>query len=178
MIWFTSDWHLGHKNIIEYAQRPFKSLEDMNKSIIRNFNEKAKEGDIVIFLGDFCFKNSNNARGEGDLKKAIDYLKEIKPNVHFTFIKGNHDAHNSLPSIIEKAVISFGGKKIFCTHKPEDYNPKYRINIVGHIHEKWKVKKEKGSYLVNVGVDVWHFRPVTINEILKAVEQFKKNEKS
>ena len=54
---FTSDTHFGHANIIKYCNRPFSSLEEMNSTIIRNWNEMVKPEDTVFFLGDFCFKN-------------------------------------------------------------------------------------------------------------------------
>ena len=55
MIYFTSDWHLGHANIIKYCERPFKSVSDMDRILIQNYNEIVDQDDTVYFLGDFCF---------------------------------------------------------------------------------------------------------------------------
>jgi calcineurin-like phosphoesterase family protein len=52
---FTSDLHLGHKNIIELENRPFKDLEDMNNKLVNNWNSKIKNDDLVYYIGDFCF---------------------------------------------------------------------------------------------------------------------------
>jgi calcineurin-like phosphoesterase family protein len=56
-------------------------------------------------------------------------------------------------------------------HKPEDYNPKYQVNLVGHVHEKWKVKWIDNTLLINVGVDVWDFRPVSFERLYALIEK-------
>lgn len=97
--WFTSDYHLGHANIIKYCNRPFKDLEQMNKMIIHNHNARVKPEDIVFFLGDFCFHNSEGGKdGEGVGEKADSYLEKL--NGKFVFISGNHDKSNSLKTCI------------------------------------------------------------------------------
>ena len=166
--WFTSDYHLGHANIIKYCERPFKDVEHMNKTIITNHNNRVKPNDIVFFLGDFCFRNSKGGKeGEGSIDKAEHYLKQL--NGRFVFIRGNHDNNNSLKTCIKSAVIEFGGQDIFLCHNPEDYNPKYRINFVGHVHQHWKVQKVKGCTLINVGVDVNNFLPVKFDELVSVM---------
>ncbi len=178
--WFTSDTHFGHANIIKYCKRPFRDLEHMDRTIIRNWNERVKEEDFVIFLGDFIFKNTINmsGRGEGTIWTAERYIKKLNGNI--TFVCGNHDNNNSLNSKIKSLVIEIGGKKIFCTHNPVDIDMRYGINLVGHVHELWKTKKviseRQTTNLVNVGVDVNKFRPISINEIMKIIEENKKKE--
>lgn len=83
--WFTSDTHFGHANIIEYCKRPFKTLDRMNEVLIKNWNSRINPKDFVIFLGDFAFK---------DAMKVMDFLLQLNGNI--TFVKGNHDSHNSL----------------------------------------------------------------------------------
>ena len=73
--WFTSDPHYGHGNIIKYCKRPFKSVEEMNKTLIKNHNERVKPEDMVFMAGDFCFRNSPGGKeGEGTILRANDYL--------------------------------------------------------------------------------------------------------
>lgn len=174
-IWFSSDYHLGHFNIISYTQRGFKSLEQMNNTIIRNHNARVKDTDTIFFLGDFCFRNTNGGKeGEGSQIKAEEYIKLL--NGRFVFIEGNHDNNNGLRTPIKNAVIELGGFEVFLTHNPEDYNEFYAINLCGHIHKQWKFQKVKGSVLVNVGCDVWDYKPININEILAELFIFLKNE--
>ena len=106
------------------------------------------------------------------LASHYDYYLD-RLNGHIVFVQGNHDTDNSLNTRITSLVVHLANTDIYCTHKPEDYNSSYTINLVGHVHEKWKVKKIYNTYLVNVGVDVWDYHPVDINEILKAINDYK-----
>ena len=167
--WFTSDTHLCHKNIIKYCKRPFKNLAQMDRVIIKNWNKRVRPDDTVIFLGDFAWQ-----KNYAEIKKK--YLQRLNGNI--TFVKGNHDHSKALNPKIRSLVIEIGGKKIFCTHNPTDINVLYGINLVGHIHDLWKTKKVvrdgHTTNLVNVGVDVNGFRPISINEIMKTIETNKK----
>jgi len=88
-IYFTSDWHLSHANIIEYTNRPFKTSEEMNSIIIKNCNERVKKGDLVFFIGDFCFKSANN-RGNGGKENPEFFINQLN-TTNTVFISGNHD---------------------------------------------------------------------------------------
>lgn len=164
-IYFTADTHFGHKNIIKYCKRPFRNLEHMNNTIINNWNKIVGPDDLVYFLGDFCFKNSQ--KGEKPEKDYRYWLSKL--NGRIVFFKGNHDSKDSLNIKLVSGVISIFGEEIFMCHNPEDYNKDYRINLVGHVHEKWKIKRLGKNILVNVGVDQWNFKPVTFEEINKAI---------
>ena len=88
---------------------------------------------------------------------------------------------NALNTKITSLVVEIGGQEIFCTHDPADINVGYKINLVGHVHDEWKVtkvgKKKLATYVVNVGVDAWNFYPLKIEEILREVEKFKEMKK-
>jgi len=172
--WFTSDYHLGHDNIRGYCERPFKSLEEMNETIIRNHNARVKPTDTVFFLGDFCFSNSSGGKvGEGEVQRADYYISRL--NGRFVFIKGNHDNNNSLKTIMESAIIHLGGQDIHLCHKPDDYNYGLKLNFVGHVHKLWKFQKRGDSILVNVGCDVWNYMPIDFNEITKELGKWIKS---
>ena len=67
MNYFTSDLHLGHRNIIRLCNRPFATIEEMDETLIRNWNAKVTNGDTVYILGDLLFRNE---------KPAEEYLKQ------------------------------------------------------------------------------------------------------
>ena len=170
--WFTSDCHFGHENIIKYTKRPFKTLEEMNNTIATNWNSRVKPEDTVFHIGDFCFKNSPNGK-EGAIHPSSFYEKQL--NGKIIFIKGNHDNNNSTNAIIDNAEIHYGGMDIFITHNPLDADVFFKMNLVGHVHDKWKSEIMHGhgldTVLVNVGVDVWGFKPISIEEILKEYQR-------
>ena len=146
----------------------------MNSTMIRNHNERVKVTDTVFFLGDFCFRNTKGGKlGEGELSKAEEYLAQL--NGRFVFIGGNHDDNNSLNTPILGALLHLGGKSIWCCHKPDDAEDFVDLILCGHVHEKWKFSKtEKGTSIVNVGVDMWNFRPIKIDEILNELQKWEK----
>lgn len=170
-IFFTSDLHLGHENIIKYCGRPFRDRHHMHDTLIRNWNSRVKEYDTVYHVGDFCFKGG----WQGDKPKAIQWEEELHGKI--IHIKGNHDNNNSVKSIMTHAIFEFGGKVVLAQHVPPTMAlevPEYVDFVIsGHVHEKWKYKILKDDRneqinipIINVGVDVWNFMPVKLQEIL------------
>lgn len=173
----SSDFHLGHFNIIKYCDRPFKTLEEMNEAIIQKHNSRVKDEDEVYFIGDFCFKNGKEGKlGEGEQTKAKEYLSRLKGR--FIFIKGNHDRNNSLNVITQSLVIIHGGKRINLVHDPDFVDFNYELNFCGHVHGNWRMKRliqgGKITDVINVGVDVHNFYPKTIEELLVDYYRWKK----
>lgn len=170
---FSADLHLGHSNVICYDKRPFKTVDEMNKELIRRFNERVKEDDTCIIVGDFCFRNSQGGKeGEGLILRAKHYITQLHGNK--VLVKGNHDNSNSVDTKIESLLLKVGGIYINVCHKPEDaivennghYVP---LNIVGHVHTAWKTKdliiNNKHSLMINVGVTTNNYYPYTFDEI-------------
>ena len=79
--WFTADLHLGHYKIMKYCKRPFETTEEMDKTLISNWNSVVENKDRVYVLGDFAFIKHLN-----QLNKYLDQL-----NGQICLIKGNHD---------------------------------------------------------------------------------------
>ena len=77
--YFSADWHLSHKNIIGYDNRPFRDIYEMNQKIIENYLDIVTPKDNFYFLGDFCFNN----------KQVEEFLSALHGNLFF--IRGNHD---------------------------------------------------------------------------------------
>lgn len=130
--WFISDTHFGHFNIVEYCNRPFKTLEEMDSTLIRKWNSRVKPGDQVFHLGDFCFKNTFGGKnGEGSTNKAEFYEKQL--NGKIILVCGNHDHNNSAKSIISSIDIMHGGSDIHCVHDPVAFEVG-KLNLCGHVH--------------------------------------------
>jgi len=159
MIWFTGDHHFSHKNIIEYSKRPFKSIEHMNMEMIRRWNSVVKPNDTVFHLGDILFENKK--------LKFNDLIEKL--NGKIILIHGNHDRWKWSP--IKNLIIQLQEREIYLSHEPEFV---CELNLCCHIHERWKMKAEGRKRVLNVGVDVWDFTPITLDTILKAIWRIKK----
>ena len=167
-IWFIADTHFNHANIIKYCNRPFKSLEEMNLVMIKNWNSRVKKEDTIFIVGDFIFTNSPGGKhGEGLKVDVKDFTSQL--NGTKVFIEGNHDKNNHTNSHIQKLVLAYGGNNINLVHNPEHADYRYKINLTGHVHEKWSIKRYRSGELftdcINVGVDVWNFMPINWGEI-------------
>ena len=81
-IWFTSDTHFWHKNIINYTHRPFdpSDVEGMNEAIVEEWNSKVKPNDTIYHLGDVAFC------GVGKINDILSRLNGYK-----RLVCGNHD---------------------------------------------------------------------------------------
>lgn len=168
MIYFTSDLHLYHKNIIEYAHRPFETVEEMNETIIHNINTEVSKNDFLFILGDFCFLS---------VKQSIKQLKRIRCN-NIVFTQGNHDQRSLINRIREETdkkivthyinerpTMNVGGTTLLYNHIPVPDIPKIDyINLHGHIHTEGHYSIiNKGYY--DVGVDNNEFKPISMRKI-------------
>ena len=175
-IFFTSDLHLGHWKIAQYCDRPFKTLKEMDDTILRNINARVKPEDMLFHLGDFCFSHSTEASEAP--KKPYVYYRSLINCQNIVFVEGNHDGNNSVKTPIQHVVVKHGGKFIKLLHKPEYAEGKYDLNFVGHVHNAWQFKQQimdcNITTLCNVGVDVWNFYPITYGEIIGKLTKWRK----
>jgi calcineurin-like phosphoesterase family protein len=152
-----------------------ESLNKMNNTLIKRWNERVKPEDYVFHVGDFCFKNSKGGNNkEGIPVPSNEWLKKL--NGYIIFIRGNHDKNNSTKTIIERLVIRYANKRINLVHDPTKADANYRINFTGHVHNNWQIRRIKTMFnftdCINVGVDVWNFYPVTFDEIMRRYNQW------
>ncbi len=165
----------GDKEKIKRLRISIDSLKRMNDGIDKKHNERVKPEDTFIHVGDFCFKNSIGGKnGEGQLTKADEYLSRM--NGHKIMIKGSHDNNNSCNTKLHRLILNIANIYIDVVHDPrdliyEDESYYYPLHIIGHVHNAYKIKEVvsptgKPSLCVNVGVDVWNFYPVSIEEVL------------
>lgn len=186
MIYFTSDQHFWHSNVIKYCNRPFSSVEEMNEKLIANYNSVVAPEDVVYHLGDFSMA----------FRSVEIYPQRLNGTKHL--IMGNHDfCHPShkkgkaQPEIWKRkyldcgfASVSLGGVYDFkelsvpvhISHMPYknlepgehgEKHAQWRPDdkglwlLHGHTHGKWKVKDK----MIDCGVDAWDYKPVSIEEI-------------
>ena len=80
MIYLTSALHLGHRNVIRLCNRPFTDIEEMDQTLIDNWNRRIQAQDTVYILGNLMFRNE---------KPPEEYLRQLRGKKHL--IIGNHD---------------------------------------------------------------------------------------
>src|SRR6266481_765108 len=100
-IFFSSDWHLGHENVLKYDQRPFKDLNHMHEVLVNNYNSIVSDDDICYFLGDIGFF------GKEVVRKIISRLNGTK-----VCILGNHDKGINSVHTSGFDVVLYGAKMV------------------------------------------------------------------
>jgi calcineurin-like phosphoesterase family protein len=167
VIWFTSDLHFGHSNIIKYCERPFKDAEEMNKALIKNWNARVAADDTVYVLGDFSFMPPGPTKG---------ILQGLKGKKHL--VAGNHDSNRvrgleEWESVQDYLEVGLHGKFFVMMHYPiESWNKHLRgsVHLHGHTHGSDRhggMEPRRNRF--DVGIDAWNYQPVSIDEILTHV---------
>lgn len=190
--YFTSDLHLGSNLINKYAHRPFTSAEDAVKQLTDNIRETCFATDTLIHVGDFMLAGADR-HGEVEDKnvtfagfKATDFIGTfIRPRIFL--IAGNHDDGHNCEADAKFMVLDLNQnyKNVLVAHYPSTHNmfkynefdrrnatKKVYIQLCGHVHDKWLLKYDKGNNVlnINVGVDVWNYKPVRDSEITKILD--------
>lgn len=185
--WLTSDLHLGHTNIIEYAERPYIDVEQMNNDLVSRWNEVVAPEDVVWVLGDVAL---------GRLDDSLAYVSLMNGTKHL--IPGNHDrmfgcqgtryanaakryldagfveVHNKLVSLVlltDESDISLTvlgchfpyvaddrHAERYADERPTDHGS-YLVH--GHTHGTWR----KNGRMIDVGVDAWGGYPVSFETV-------------
>lgn len=184
MIYYTSDLHLGNKNIIEYENRPWKTVEEMDAALIGNWNQVVGRNDEVYVLGDFCFKGATT---------VIHYLEKLNGYIHL--IRGNHDHFMSqrtfdlyiakqlnsryhsgvcTPYIINdgwyKHILDGEHEVVLC-HFPIlhwEGREQGSLHLYGHVHS-YRDTSMMYANSYHAGTDAHNYRPVTLQELLSGV---------
>ncbi|MFW6219830.1 MAG: metallophosphoesterase family protein [bacterium] len=156
MIYFTSDTHLNHKNIIKYCNRPFKNINEMNETIVENWNNTVHPTDTIYHLGDFSFGES--------IREFTERL-----NGKIILIKGNHDHFNIKKMNMFYRVYDMLEIKIdsisitLCHYAMRVWNKSHfnSWNLYGHSHSMLKPIGKQ----YDVGVDNNNFTPISFDQI-------------
>jgi calcineurin-like phosphoesterase family protein len=157
-VWFTADQHFNHAKVIEYADRPFNSVEGMNEELVKRHNSLVKPGDRVYHLGDFAWHDHNN------------FVKRL--NGQHYLIKGNHDHVKRLKEplgfiwVKDVAQIKINGNLFFLSHFAHRVWPQSHygaFHLYGHSHG---MIEEMGRS-TDVGVDANDYYPVALDSVLE-----------
>lgn len=174
-IYFTSDHHFGHNNIIKFCNRPFQTVQQMDEEMIKRWNEKVKPNDEVYHLGDFGLTSKES------LETILDRLNGKKH-----LIVGNHEnAALQLPKKfrwikeyyelkIKDAECSNGVQRIMLFHYAmRVWRGQGRSNwhLYGHSHNN--LPDWEDALCFDVGVDCHNFYPLSYGEV-KAIMKQKK----
>lgn len=156
MMYFTADWHLNETRIGGFNPffRPFKSVEEQNKTIIDNCNAIVGKDDILIHVGDVAL----DEEGVRMMDKIICQNRVL--------IIGNYDEDKL--DLLKEYFSEIYHNKTYEINSIE-YNLNHypvnaidgMMNIVGHIHGLWKVQPN----MINVGVDAWNYEPLDTERI-------------
>ena len=176
-VFFTSDTHFYHDNIINFCGRPFKNVEVMNETLIANWNSVVGPDDIVFHLGDFCL---------GGSAEWTNILNRLNGKIYL--IVGNHDIKNlrqgyysHFEHIAMQMHIEVGKQKIYLNHCPFlCYGGAYRDTwqLFGHVHTSKQNTGIDAPRLhmlfptqYDVGVDNNNFTPVSFEEVKRIIER-------
>ena len=154
-IFFTADTHFGHDRIIQHCGRPYPNAEEMDRDMIRIWNETVGVADTVYHLGDFSMKGS-------------EFVRTLLGQLHGRkiLIRGNHDrsgVEDGWDAVHDMLLTELDGERLFLCHYPmREWPQQWRgaVHLYGHVHGS--LYPDPGS--MDTGWDVWG-KPVTIEEI-------------
>ncbi len=168
-VYLTSDTHFGHEKIISFCKRPFANVQEMNEALIENWNNVVRPTDTIYHLGDFAMFND---RG------ALETLARLNGRKHL--IVGNHDSRKVVASPLWESVkpyqdlkITYRGnlvRAVLCHYPIQDWRwrPRGGLHFHGHVHDGFAQTSQR----VDVGVDSWNYRPVSLGQLIAAMGTF------
>lgn len=197
MIYLTSDLHFDHKNILEYEPKRREALgetiEEHDAAIIKRINSRVSEDDILIILGDFSLGSGSS------IKKYRDLIlcKSV------WLIVGNHDKHSishyyrcGFSVVCYEVVLKVAGELVRLRHHPYR-KPWYRVLFPWQYKERDRAKRpiDLGQFLahghthsrqatkvikrmINVGLDLNKYYPISLRDLESMVAKVKEQEKS
>ena len=174
---YISDLHFGHKNVIQFDNRPFIDCEEMDQALIQRWNSRVEQDDHIYIIGDFAYRN----------EKATEwYLRQLKGHKHL--IIGNHDsktlnnekAMSYFESVDKMLHVTDGDKQICLCHFPmAEWNMSRHgsWHIHGHIHGstdevyQFMCTRERA---LNAGACINNYTPASFDELVCNNESFRR----
>lgn len=172
--WFMADPHFGHDSIRRHCERPFATVEEMDAAIWRNL-EVIGPDDTLVMIGDLTW----NTKSDRDVKGL--------PGKHRILVRGNHDKQVIVKSrkwsricdyLEATAIMPEGGrcKLVICHYPMASWAGARRsIHLHGHTHGIVPPMATEFGGRMDVGVDVWGFRPVRLTEVIEKLGEIRKD---
>lgn len=166
MIYFTADLHLGHRGIIAMKKRPFRTVEEMNRALITNFNAVVSRRDTVYILGDICHHL--------DVELCNGLIRRL--NGAKILLSGNHDKQydsSLFADIRDFMTVSLNGVSFSLMHYPMlswPHSEAGAVQLHGHIHASSDYNEQNrkdGILRYDVGVDANNYFPVSVKDVLE-----------
>jgi len=178
-LFFTSDTHFGHTNIIKFCDRPFENSIEMNQTLVKNWNEKIPKDAIVFHLGDFAL--GLNSRDTQHIINSLNGKKYL--------IIGNHekcalakeytislweDIFDIAEIFVKDDEITYGEQHLVMCHYPmNSWNGSHRGSwqLFGHVHGGLSNKgiMNHNPAQMDVGVDTNNFYPYSYQDIKEQI---------
>jgi calcineurin-like phosphoesterase family protein len=163
MRYFLSDTHFGHGNIIRFCDRPFRSVEEMDDAMVRNWNRTVRPEDEVVFGGDFALADFDRSR---ELCGRLSGYKIL--------VRGNHDGTDErmmrigFDEVHDRLELTEpdGPGKILVVHRPSDAGTGdgYAAVLYGHSHNAWFDPRER---FYSMTAEINRYRPQTLEGIIE-----------
>lgn len=184
-VFFTSDHHFHHANIIKYTSRPFSSVEEMNETLVQNWNATVGRNDTVYHLGDFSL-----SRDVGEVKSV---MSRLNGNITLLCLPWHHDG--GWLTKLSEVILSANGKfvnmepALFVIKVPWMKKEGFPLSITlshypmaeweashygawllhGHSHGSWYDSQNRNA--IDVGVDSWGYSPVPFESIVSRMHR-------
>ena len=160
-IWLTGDTHFQHKALVQFFRKQFATVEEMDETMVENWNKRVKKGDRVYHLGDFALGAASSARVIADRLNGQIFL-----------IRGNHDRVADHKLMADRFVwikdyfgLKIGEQKIYlCHYAMRTWNCMHHGSWMLHGHSHGSLP-ELDHRSFDVGVDCWNFAPVSYDEV-------------
>jgi calcineurin-like phosphoesterase family protein len=168
-LYFISDTHFGHSNIIKFCNRPYSNVDEQDNDIIEKWNNTISDDDFIFHLGDFFFRANN-----GRIRSILDKLNGKK-----YLILGNHDksiiknkwTHEYFENIYQRCIIDITNNKLISNTIVLDHYPicswykknRGSLHLHGHVHNNQTFNKPN---MFNVSVEMIGYKPISYNEII------------
>lgn len=178
---YIADLHLGHRNCIQFDHRPFSDIDEMDRALIKLWNDRVNDDDHVYILGDVIYRSGRDAAW---------YLRQLKGHKHL--IVGNHDQKllqnenamkyfESVDNLLEITdAFNYESVQVVLCHYPMlEWNHSFHgsYHIFGHIHANvdstaWCMSKL--DHALNAGCMINNYAPASLRELIQNNAEFKK----